>query len=980
MEKCERGTAGRLQAAAALFVLLRGKAARVGRWIQQLGPVSASRSRVVRLLLAALLLITDLTSTVGPAFAQSNSPSLSGRTVGQGVAPSGAFFLDLQLTNNSSSARSGISIAELPLRTLSGTGTVTYNSTLSPALPILVGNLLAGASTTIRLYFNVPSTVTRFSVTENGTVQDPAGTTLSFSIAQSVIPGTPRLASVNPSNAQQGQQNLNVQVTGQFTHFVQGTTQISFGAGITVNGAVVANATSLAANISIDAGAAIGSRTVTATTGTEAASLLNGFTVLPKPVLLTVNPASGRQAQQNLSIQVTGQFTSFVQGTTQVSFGAGISVGTVTVTDASHLTAQIIIDAAAVLGARTVSATTSSEVASLPDGFSVLPGTPVILSVDPNSGFQGQQPSGTVGSIFLTGHDPDFHAFAGGSNATGAVNINRAAINFVTDPAFNTFAARGIRKFLYVTSSTPPGGHVDGTNGLISSGYVLGRDFDRSDASTLTSALGQLGTTYDALVIASDFGGILTQAELDVLNAHSADIINFLNQGGGIYAMAQTAPPDGLASSGFFGFLPFAVASSPVQQSESGITLTPFGASLGLTNSDVNGNFSHSVFTSTGGLNVVDTDPIGEILSLAGRGKVTSGGVGSVLITGQFTHFAPGTTQVDFGSGITVGTVSVADATHLTARIAIDPNAVPSGRTVTAITGGEIASLANGFTVLARPQLLTISPNTGQQGQQNLNVQVTGQSTNFAQGTTLVSFGAGITVNSVTVTNATSPTANISIDTATATGTRTVTATTGTEVASLANGFTVNPGTTVLLTVSPNNGQQGQLNLNVQVTGQFTNFAQGTTQVSFGAGITVNSVTVANKTSLTANISIGGGAPVGSRTVTATTAAEVASLVNGFNVTPGTPALLTVNPNGGQQGQQNLNIQVTSQFTNFAQGTTQVSFGTGITVNTVTVANATSLTANISIAGNAALSGRTLTVTTGAEVVSLANAFAVGAG
>jgi len=41
--------------------------------------------------------------------------------------------------------------------------------------------------------------------------------------------------------------------------------------------------------------------------------------------------------------------------------------------------------------------------------------------------------------------------------------------------------------------------------------------------------------------------------------------------------------------------------------------------------------------------------------------KWTSGGVGSVLITGQFTHFAPGTTQVDFGSGITVGTVSVAD-------------------------------------------------------------------------------------------------------------------------------------------------------------------------------------------------------------------------------------------------------------------------------------------------------------------------------
>jgi len=43
---------------------------------------------------------------------------------------------------------------------------------------------------------------------------------------------------------------------------------------------------------------------------------------------------------------------------------AGISVGTVTVTDASHLTAQITIDAAAVFGRTHGSATTSSEVAS----------------------------------------------------------------------------------------------------------------------------------------------------------------------------------------------------------------------------------------------------------------------------------------------------------------------------------------------------------------------------------------------------------------------------------------------------------------------------------------------------------------------------------------------------------------------------------------------------------------------------------------
>jgi hypothetical protein len=245
-----------------------------------------------------------------------------------------------------------------------------------------------------------------------------------------------------------------------------------------------------------------------------------------------------------------------------------------------------------------------------------------------------------VGSIFLTGHDPDFHALVGG-NTTGASDITTTAINFITDPAFNTFAADGIHKFLYVTSSiSPPAGHVDGTFGIIASGYTLGTDFDRVDASGLVTALGELGTVYDAIVVASDFGGILTQAELDILDSHSSDIINFLNAGGGLYAMAESDSGAGLTpGGGFFGFLPFVVTSAQKNQSEIGNTVTPFGAGLGLTNLDVNGNASHNIFDSTGGLNIVDLDSSGAILSLAGRGKVSVGGVtpepASILLLGS---------------------------------------------------------------------------------------------------------------------------------------------------------------------------------------------------------------------------------------------------------------------------------------------------------------------------------------------------------
>ena len=68
----------------------------------------------------------------------------------------------------------------------------------------------------------------------------------------------------------------------------------------------------------------------------------------------------------------------------------------------------------------------------------------------------------------------------------------------------------------------------------------------------------------------------------------------------------------------------------------------------------------------------------------------------------------------------------------------------------------------------------------------------------------------------------------------------------------------------ILSLISPNSGVQGQT-LNVTVTGQFTNFAQGTTQVSLGAGITINTVTVTTPTSLTANVSIAANATPGAR-------------------------------------------------------------------------------------------------------------------
>lgn len=254
----------------------------------------------------------------------------------------------------------------------------------------------------------------------------------------------------------------------------------------------------------------------------------------------------------------------------------------------------------------------------------------------------------SAGAIFLTGHDPDFHA----SSNAGAQHINQAAITFIMDTTFNLAVAGGATKFLFVESNiSTPGGHRIGKNGIIASGFVEGTDFDQVNASALNAALDGLGSIYGGLVIASDFGGLLTQAELDILNSRSADIIDFLNiDNGGLFAMAQGDGGSGLTpGGGHFGFLPFVTSSTPADQSEAGTTVTAFGASLGLTNADVSANFSHNIFNGTFGLDIVDTDGQGRILTLAGRGIVDPGTGVSVPEPSTLALFALGLVGLGLG-------------------------------------------------------------------------------------------------------------------------------------------------------------------------------------------------------------------------------------------------------------------------------------------------------------------------------------------
>jgi hypothetical protein len=184
-------------------------------------------------------------------------------------------------------------------------------------------------------------------------------------------------------------------------------------------------------------------------------------------------------------------------------------------------------------------------------------------------------------------------------------------------------------------------------------------------------------------------------------------------------------------------------------------------------------------------------------------------------------------------------------------------------------------------------------------------------------------------------------------------------------------------GSPALVHASPASGSPGQANLNVLVTGAMTHFKPGTTSVAFGAGLTVNAVTVHNPNQATANVTIAPAATLGARTITATTGTEVVTLADGFAVTSTASPTLNVWPPTAPPASPSLSVVVTGDFTHFVQGATAVNFGGGITVNNVTVQSATQATVNVTVQSTALKGQRTVRVTTGSEVVSLAGGFTV---
>ena len=251
-----------------------------------------------------------------------------------------------------------------------------------------------------------------------------------------------------------------------------------------------------------------------------------------------------------------------------------------------------------------------------------------------------------AGPVFLTGHDPDFHA----QGEAGAQRLLTSGLAFVTGGTYvagNTFAGAstlGAGKFLWVESNIAiPSGHRRGENGLISIGLAMGTDYDTVNAAGF-NALADF-SAYSAIGIASSFGGLLTRAELDALIFRSDDIEDFINFGGGLFASSECFPCganllDGSDAPDLFGYLPVDVTSIGANAP---FTVTAAGAAapFSLTNADLN-SATHNSFGLIGGLTVIDTDRLGNATTLAGNVIIDDGGFTPVPEPGTLALFGIG--------------------------------------------------------------------------------------------------------------------------------------------------------------------------------------------------------------------------------------------------------------------------------------------------------------------------------------------------
>jgi len=922
------------------------------------------------------------------------------------------------------------------------------NTTISFGPGITVASFQVDNATHIEAVLNIAAgaqdgyrTVT---ATTTGISGAPAGgqvLTGNFLVTAPAPPPTPYIWWESPSSGLPGQ-TFTITFYGAYTHWdpnpITGTQLTGFESsasttGITLNTFQVITPTEAQANITIGSAITSGfTSDLTLTTNTNSPAEVenaNFSVVVAQPTLSVVDPGSGMQGAQNLTVNILGQYTTF-DSTTTFNFGSGITVnGPPTILGPGIATQSISIDQLATLGGRSVVATTPDVTGSARvvggAGFTVTPSLAEIIAVAVNTAAQGA----TI-TVNVTGQNTHWNGSTNFQFGDGIV-VSSKVVNSTTSATLTlvipALAGEGPTS---VTATTL--GEVAslnnafvvqaGTPYLLSSGpgsepqqgsavfTILSQEtqwltnpptVSYGDGVVLTNVnvTGNTSLTVDGYVQPTTYVGYR-----NLTVTAGSQVLGLSNV---LYITAGPAAINSLvaATAGQGQTLTVLINGTNTHWQQGVTTLTfpnvvingtptvvsPTQISVNITvnsgapagEESVTATTLGEVATGTNVFTITQTQP--ELLAVVPSSQV-QGWNGNVNLTGDFTHFS-NSSIVSFGSGITVNSVNAPSTTSLQVNITVSPTTALGYRNVSVTTGAEAVTLVNAFNVTVGPAAITelLSPDQGAQNQ-SYNVAIVGSQTHWAQGVTTANFGSSITVTSVTVTDFLHATVAITIPSSAPLGATNVTLTTGGEVALAAGGFTVTSGSPILSAVSPATGHQGDATFTVNLTGQFTHFntasgcAPNCSTASFGSGITAGPVTATDATHASVSVTIAQNATIGSRNVSVTSGSEIASITGGFSVLAGVPALLTDLPASGQAG-QTVTVVINGQFTNFQQGFTSVSFGGGLPAPTiVTVNTLTQVTATLNIPSSATPGTYDITVTTNGSPVTLPSSFTVTPG
>jgi hypothetical protein len=769
---------------------------------------------------------------------------------------------------------------------------------------VITGTSLTGASAVT--FGGTAATITGNTSTSI-TVTTPAHAAGTVDVAVTVTLGSvtstgaytyadvPTFTSMNPTSGPAGGGQAGVVLTG---------TNLATASAVTFGGtaATITNKTATTVTVTTPAHAA-GAVNVVVTTGGGSATLTNGYTYIAAPTFTSVAPTSGPLAGGQTGVVITGTSLSNASSVTFGGTAATITnntATTITVTTPAHATGTV-----------SIVVTTPGGSVTGTNVYSYV-GLPTITSIAPTSGPAAGGQTGVVitGLRLSNASSVTF----GGTAAT--ITNNTSTTVTVTTPAHAAGAVDVV--------VTTPGGSVTSTNGYT---YIAAPAITSVSPALGPASGGQTGVVITGTTLSSatsvKFGG--TTATITNNTATTITITTPAHAAGAVDVVVTTAGGTATSTNGYTYVAAPTIGSvspnaGPAVGGQTGVVISgtnlssATGVTFGGTAATITNNTAGAITVTTpahaaGAVNVVVATAGGSATSTNGYTYVAApttttvspnagpaaGGQSGVVISGTNLSSATGVT---FGgaaatiTGNTAGSITVTTPAH--AAGAVD---------VVVTTAGGSATSMNGYTYVAAPALMSVSPNSGPAAGGQTGVQLGGANLANATSVTFGGSAATITGNAGTTITVTTP--------AHAAGAVDVVVTTAGGSATSMNGYTFVAAPS-LTTVSPNSGSTAGGQTGVVISG--TNLS-GATSVTFGG----TPATITNN---------------GAGSTTVTTPAHAAGLVD-----------VVVTTAGGSATASNAYTYVPPpSIAMIAPGSGPVTGGQPVTITGTNLANAGSVT------------------------------------